>query len=373
MADAQERLQRETLALSHQGLDIPAFFDRLRVVLGQQVDFAGCCWMTFDPATILPTGHIPYRSISPEQVPRLAENEYFEDDVNKFSVLALDPTHAATLRAATGGHPEDSTRFRVLLEPNGFHDELRVAFERDGLCWGGVALYRREPVAYTPADVTSLASVAGLVADGVRRAILTAAVGDDEAAPDAPGLVLLTAGNRVDAVSPAAERWMGDLFVETEADTAGELVSVVHAVASHARRAGGGDVEAGPAIARARTRSGRWLVLHGSLLDGDPDGRVAVIIEPARPPQIAPLVAMAYGLTTRERDVTRLVIQGHSTAEIAEALFLSPHTVQDHLKAVFDKVGVRSRREMVSQVFAEHYAPRMQAGAAVGADGWFTE
>jgi DNA-binding CsgD family transcriptional regulator len=373
MTDADQRLERQTLALSHQGLDVPTYFERLRVVLEGRVDFAGCCWMTFDPATVLPTGHIPYRSISPEQVPRLAENEYFEDDVNKFSVLALDPAHAATLRTATDGRPEDSTRYRVLLEPNGFHDELRAAFERDGLCWGGVALYRRDHVPYTQADVGALSAVAALVADGVRRAILTAAVGVVDDAPDAPGLVLLAAGNRVDAVSPAAERWMADLVVETEADTAGELVSVVHAVASHARRAGAGDFDAGPAVARARTRSGRWLVLHGSLLDGDPDGRVAVIIEPARPPQIAPLVAMAYGLTARERDVTRLVIQGHSTAEIADALSLSPHTVQDHLKAVFDKVGVRSRREMVSRVFAEHYMPRTSVGAAVGADGWYAE
>ena len=143
-------------------------------------------------------------------------------------------------------------------------------------------------------------------------------------------------------------------------------------MANHARRVGRPDTPGPlqPAQDRARTRSGRWLVLHGSLVDGDPEGRVAVILEPARPPQIAPLVAMAYGLSPKERDIARLVLQGLSTSEIATELFLSPYTVQDYLKAIFDKVEVRSRREMVTRVFAEHYAPRLADQVPVGADGW---
>ena len=65
------------------------------------------------------------------------------------------------------------------------------------------------------------------------------------------------------------------------------------------------------------------------------------------------------------------MIQGYSTGEIAERLFVSPHTVQDHLKSIFDKVGVRSRRELVTRVFSEHYAPRMGQRVPAGADGWF--
>jgi DNA-binding CsgD family transcriptional regulator len=111
--------------------------------------------------------------------------------------------------------------------------------------------------------------------------------------------------------------------------------------------------------------------MHGSLVEGVADGRVAVIFEQARAPQLAPLIAAAYGLTARERDIAALVIQGLSTKEIADQLSLSPHTVQDHLKATFNKVGVRSRRELVTQVFSEQYAPRMGASIPVGADGWF--
>jgi DNA-binding CsgD family transcriptional regulator len=362
-----QRLRRDLVAVCHQGLDVPGFFGRARQVLGRYVGFDGCCCLTFDPATILPTGHIPYRSIPPEQVPRAVENEYAEEDVNKFAVLARELRHVGVLSQATGGRRDRSIRYQVVLVPNGFENELRVAFVQDGSCWGGVAMYRSPSRPdFTPVEAAAAAAAGGLLAEGVRRAILTTAIARQETV-DAPGLVLLDAANRVDAVTPAARHWLAELLFDEE------LPSIVHAMANHARRAGRPDTPGPlqPAQARARTRSGRWLILHGSLVDGDPDGRVAVIMEPARPPQIAPLVAMAYGLSPRERDIARLVLQGLSTSEIATELFLSPHTVQDYLKAIFDKVGVRSRREMVTRVFTEYYAPRLADQVPVGADGWF--
>ncbi len=117
------------------------------------------------------------------------------------------------------------------------------------------------------------------------------------------------------------------------------------------------------ARARVRTRSGTWLLLYGTRLSGDTGERTAVIIHPATPQDVAPVIALAYGLTERECQVAMNCVQGRVTKEIARALSLSPYTVQDHLKSIFDKTGVRSRGELVGQIFLDHYATRWEAPA----------
>jgi DNA-binding NarL/FixJ family response regulator len=93
-------------------------------------------------------------------------------------------------------------------------------------------------------------------------------------------------------------------------------------------------------------------------------GPTALTIEPAKSSQIAPIIVEAYCLTPRVQEITRAVARGLSNVEIGEELFLSPHTVRDHLKAIFTKVGVASRGELVARLFADHYGPVMHAPTA---------
>jgi DNA-binding CsgD family transcriptional regulator len=81
------------------------------------------------------------------------------------------------------------------------------------------------------------------------------------------------------------------------------------------------------------------------------------VIERARLSEIVPIIAEAYELSPRERNITQLVARGLGTTDIAARLHLSGYTIRDYLKAVFDKVGVSSRGELVAKLFAEHYAP----------------
>ena len=100
---------------------------------------------------------------------------------------------------------------------------------------------------------------------------------------------------------------------------------------------------------------------------------VAVIIQEASPEEVAPIVMSAYGLTEQERAVSGLVFQGQSTHEISLRLQIAEHTVQDHLKSIFDKTGLRSRRELVATVFRQRYLPRMKAGDQRSPAGYFAE
>lgn len=110
-------------------------------------------------------------------------------------------------------------------------------------------------------------------------------------------------------------------------------------------------------------------MLHGTCLVDEGTRRIAVIVEPAHPARIYPLLEATYQLTARERDVTRLVLQAASTQEIAGRLFLSPHTVQQHLKCIFEKTGVRSRRDLVGKIFFAHYEPGLRDNERRVVDG----
>jgi DNA-binding CsgD family transcriptional regulator len=224
---------------------------------------------------------------------------------------------------------------------------------------GGLGLYRETGQSmFDDQELAFVRRVAPSLAEGARRALLIGEATDPEG-PEAPGLLVLSDDGEVESATPGVEHWLRAL---PDGDwDAGRLPSSVLAVAGRALRTAEHPGEPGQvAVSRVLSRAGTWVVLHGaSLVSGD-TRRVAVIVEPAHPARIAPLLMSAYGLTDREQEVTRPVLQGNSTAEIAERLVVSAHTVQQHLKSVFDKTGVRSRRDLVGKVFFAHYEPRLR-------------
>jgi len=355
--------------LLHLGLDLNAFFDAADRTLACLVQFDSSCWLSVDPATLLPTSHFT-RELGSDHLMKLAANEFLEDDVNKFADLARAARPVGILTEATSGDLERSPRFTGVLRPHGFGDgdELRAVFLDGQSVWGCVALHRRCG-RFEDAEASFVVDVAGYIGEGIRRAILATALGAD-GEPDPPGLILLRGDDSVESMTEAARRWLGEVF--DSMGESGALPLIVVSVADKARRAGSGQTEE-VASARVPRRTGGWLRFHASLLDGAAHGRVAILVHPVREAEIASLIVEAYGLSKREREVTRLVLHGLSTREMADGLHVSPYTVQDHLKAIFAKVGVRSRRELVAQLFLQHYAPRLEAGAKVRSDGWFAD
>jgi DNA-binding CsgD family transcriptional regulator len=364
-----ERVRDDLVRLAHRGSEVPEFARGAARTLRRAVQFDGICMLTLDPATLLPTGEVVENGLPPAATVRMAEIELRTDDVNSFRGLARSGQTAASLSEATAGDLDRSLRHRELRRPNGFGDELRAVLTDPTGAWGALTLLRGDDTApFSAAELTLIRSVAGGLAEGVRRAILLRALpaaGDQH--QDVPGIVLLAGDNSISAADTAGERWIAELA------TAGRnaaLPPVVRAVANRARAiTTGGAPTQGVARARVRTTYGTWLVVRGSALVGDADSRIAVTFEPIQPHELAPLIADAYELSDRERSVTQLVARGLSTEAIAHRLYISPWTVQDHLKSIFEKVGVGTRGELVARLFFEHYAPRLAEGSQPDYDG----
>ncbi|MFD8693088.1 LuxR C-terminal-related transcriptional regulator [Streptomyces sp. NPDC059651] len=331
------------------------------------------CWYTVDPASLLVTSHFRQGKADVPEVllEELVFHEHFSDDVNRIVDISRSASGIAAIHEANGGGPGASTRWRRSLTV-GSDQELRVSLRtRSKEAWGALSLYREAGRPPFDTDVrTLLRTVAPQLALAVRQAHLPIGAHDHGTA-DTPGLIVLDRGSKVRAASPGIERWLGRL---PDGDwSAGRLPSAVLSVAATALRAADREEGAVPApLARVAGRSGGWLALHGvhlSTAGGAGTHEAAVVIEYAHPERVLPLLMSAYGLTDRERDVVRLSLQGRSTAQIAEYLVVSTHTVQQHLKSIFAKTGVRSRRDLVGTLFSGGAEPVPRQSSGGGSAG----
>ena len=354
----RQRAALKIIRLSRQGLDAVSLWRACTPVLADAVPHyqTPCCY-TVDPASRLITSH--FQEGMSEFPPEWAAQEYATDDVNAIVDVARSAVGISTLHQATNGDPSRSPRWHANMTFGGDQEMIAALRTRGSQLWGALGLYREPDRPLFDAEEMALVqTIAPALADGVRRALLVGEASDPET-PDAPGMVVLGDNWQPESFSPGVERWLTDL--PDGAWHAGRLPSSVLAVAGRAARGVRGPTDpAEVAVARVLTRSGTWVVLHGVPLAQTGPLRVAVIVEPAHPARIAPLLMSAYGLTAREQELTRQVLQGFSTTEIAERLVISVHTVQQHLKSVFDKTGVRSRRELVTKIFLTHYEPRLR-------------
>jgi DNA-binding CsgD family transcriptional regulator len=193
---------------------------------------------------------------------------------------------------------------------------------------------------------SALARLAPHIAEGLRLSMLLDPASIETDA-DGPGVIVLEADLTLAAITPAAEPWLAE--IATDWPAWGPLPVPIYAVA--ARLLEGDPARGGPPRLRVRGASGRWLTVHASQLLGNTP-KIAVVIEAARPEDTIPVVLRARGLSSREADVARLVLRGYSTRQIVDRLHISRYTVQDHLKSVFEKTGVRSRRELVAELMS---------------------
>jgi DNA-binding CsgD family transcriptional regulator len=309
-----------------------------------------------DPHTSLVMGAGVVRDLPHDMCAPTWDYEFRVPDYMKFRDIAASGRSVADLHEETGGRPDRSPRWREYGTATGFRSEVRTTFSIGGSAWG-VAQFDRlgDSPRFSDDEKAWLERIAPLVAGALRRA-LVAQPASSSPVVRGPGILVIDPEGRALSATSEAAAWLDELESHLAPDTRGAVPVPVeaNAYASSVRAFADRSSETVPR-GRLRTRSGVWLLMHGSLLQGTEN--LAVVIEPAKGGDVAPLIVEAYGLTQRELDVTRAIARGLGTAEIADHLVLSQHTVRDHVKAVFEKVGVSSRGELVAKVFADHYSP----------------
>ncbi|HZV52768.1 MAG TPA: helix-turn-helix transcriptional regulator [Candidatus Dormibacteraeota bacterium] len=340
---AFERAHERLLRLDRTDLDSEGFREAAASCLRTAISFCGWCWTIVDPLSLVPTWAATGDSPLHASQRRLFEIERAEPDAWTPARLLESGRGISVLSQATGGDLSRSARWVELLRPYGIGDELRAVLVAGGTCWGTLTLYReRRDGRFAPEETSWLATLLPRFARRLRRDLARPAPPPGDGA-DEPGMILIGRDGGPVAATAAAHRWLARLPGPAGPEP---LPGLLYALVAR--------LDAGlTARARLRTRDGCWAVAYAAHLHGAFDAAgTAVVIEPARSEEVRPLFLAAHGLTRREREVTEQVLAGRSGPQIAAALHLSLHTVQDHLKAVFDKTGVRSRRELMARVGA---------------------
>ena len=359
---------------SCRGLDVAGFVNEVNPIVGQLVHngtetIDSPFWFTLDPESHLVTSIYGQGcDVDPGDYMRW---ELLADDFIKTADVVHNPRGVLTLHEATDGQPDRSPIYVEVMVPNGMAQELLVALRSSaGETWATMRLNRApaEPM-FSEHEINFMSAAAPVMAEGVRRGLLVGEATEPER-PDAPALVIMTLDGEVESLSPGAVEWFSRL-PDDDGRRDGVPTSVLAAAAGalrDARRSSAG----GMSTARVPMTGGGWAVVHGAVMGTNGNSRVTVIIQPAHPDRIAPLLMSIYGLTGREQEVTQLVLRGGSTAELAKALGVSQHTVQQHLKSIFEKTDVNSRGELVAKVYFDCYdlrtrdnRERIQAGQSI--------
>ncbi|MGH3273747.1 MAG: response regulator transcription factor, partial [Streptosporangiaceae bacterium] len=239
----------------------------------------------------------------------------------------------AVRAAAARRDPAGTRRYAELLSPGGVEDELRTSLVTSHGYWGSLGLFRSTGgLAFSEADVSVLVGVLPALTLGARSAWAASAPRPGGAVLE-PGTLLLSSDGGLISQTPAARHWLTRL-----SSSYSMLTAIVTVLGTRAT-----------AALRTRDEDGLWISVSGArLMPAAGPASIAVTIQPATPAEITPLLLHAYRLTPRQRAVARLVLAGRSSQQIAVTLRMSPHTANDHVKAITAKIGVHSRGELTA-------------------------
>jgi DNA-binding CsgD family transcriptional regulator len=319
----------------------------LRLVLLDElrrlVPFDSFAWLLTDPSTEVGAAPIADVPCLPD-LPRLIRLKYLTT-TNRWT-SQTEPV--ARLHAATGGNLEQSLVWRELLIDHHVTDVASMVFRDRFGCWAFLDLWRYDGV-FSNAQTRVLAKHVNIITAALRQCTLRTFSGPTHPTNrhQWPGPIVLVLSEQleVQAQTPETEQYLRAL-VPPDGDRppipAGAYNVAAQLLATEA------GVDAHQPAARVHLEAGQWLALRAARIGDD----IAVSIERASSGDRLDLLRRSAGLTARETDLLHVLSTGADTRAIAQQMFLSEHTVQDHLKAIFAKTGTTSRRDLLARAVA---------------------
>jgi DNA-binding CsgD family transcriptional regulator len=352
---ARTRAAERVAALGAVGLADRDLRREVLAVLRGALDFGAYVWLLTDPVTKVgtaPLAEVPCL----DELPALIKAKYAAP-VNRWTALLRQASPAGLLSRAADDELAGSRAWRELIGRYRIRDVASVVFADHHGCWGFLDLWREDTQGcFRAADAEFLAGLAAPLASALRGCQARTFAEPAAAHQRDAGPVVLTLDDSLRIVSrtAASQAWLNVLLPPGPGEQA--IPAAVYNVAAQLLAAEAG-TDSHPAYARAHLTSGFWLAIRAARLSVDQDpgaparggATIAVTIEEASAADRLDLFTRAFGLTAREHQMLALLATGSDTRAMARQLSLSELTVQDHLKSVFAKTGVRDRVALLSR------------------------
>ncbi|KYG89848.1 helix-turn-helix transcriptional regulator [Metasolibacillus sp. FSL K6-0083] len=330
----------------HPSKDSYSFRKKILQQLKRKIPYEAYCFTTVDSETLLSTGAITDERIELLH-PQLFENEYKEEDLNRYTELFEKKIYCNTIFKAAKGDVSNSKRFREILSPHGFIDELRAVLVYKNHCYGFLTLYRTEEQGvFSQAEINYLKQSLTFIAKMLKESIFYCYPKvklRDEAVIET-GIIILDQTLNIISTNQAGSYFLKWIRQEEQIEE-NCLPRPIRAICLQAKE--GSSSKAPKIMLHAFNHSFMTLTVSSLFTSSS---QKAVLVERISPNEAKKILSFLYHLTIRECELVELLLEGKSTKCIAEELSISTYTVQDHLKSIFMKVGINSRKELISKI-----------------------
>lgn len=340
MQRAAERIGR----LRGDGLTSRTLRRALLEEISGNVGFDAYAWLLTDPETEVgcdPVADVPCMP----QLPKLIRLKYATKK-NRWTLMGRP---VARLFAGTGGNLTQSLLWRELLAAYDVVDMASLVFRDRFGCWAFLDLWRIDPATpFTERDAQYLSAIVSPVTEALRRVQAdTFHIPETMNVPRGPAVLVLSPDLRVKAQTPETETYLRALVPPT--GDRQPIPAGAYNVGAQLRASEDG-VDSHPPRARVHLGHGVWLTLRAArIIESDmTDPDIAVTLEPTSTNDRMALFSLTHGLSKRETEVVAACARGTDTRRLAQELFVSENTIQDHFKSIFAKTATRTRGELLA-------------------------